>query len=82
MKGEQKMKVYTVRVTKRNHQFVAVCRVLENAIDAYKAYVQRSYKNPLLFEVWDSREETDPNGSGIILAYTESGFNYNVRVRA
>jgi hypothetical protein len=54
--------------------------VLENAVDAYKAWMSKNNKARLSFDVRDGRTETNENGSGVIMAYTVNGFAYNVRV--
>ena len=74
------MKVMSVRTTKGRGQFVASAWVLENAVDAYKAWISKNSKARLSFDVRDGRTETNENGSGVILAYTVNGFDYNVRV--
>lgn len=74
------MKIMSVRTTKGHGNFVASAWVLENAVDTYKAWMSEHSKARLNFEVRDGRMETNENGSGVILAYTVNGFDYNVRV--
>lgn len=74
------MKVMSVRTTKGNSHFVAAAWVLENAVDAYKAWMSKNNKARLSFDVRDGRMETNENGSGVIMAYTVNGFAYSVRV--
>lgn len=74
------MKVYSVRVSKKNGQFVANNYVLENAIDAYKAMKQSHSKSQLVFAITDERMVAEQNGKGEIFAYTVDGFRSNVRV--
>ena len=74
------MKVMSVRTTKGGGKFVASAWVLENAVDTYKTWMSKNSKARLSFDVRDGRTETNENGSGVILAYTVNGFDYNVRV--
>ena len=66
------MRTRTVRVEKKNHAFVNLCEVAENAIEKFKKF----YGDDKIYTFWDRYTTINPNGTGEILAFTTNGFEY------
>ena len=75
------MKLYDVRVEKRNGNYVNRSLVEETALDSFKEKIQRNFKNPLVFIVRDSGMEKAENSNHFTAVYTNSGLVYFYEVK-
>ncbi len=75
------MKLYDVRVEKRNGHYVDRSLVEETALDSFKEKNQRNFKNPLVFIVRDSGMEKAENSNRFTAVYTNSGLVHFYEVK-
>ena len=70
------MKVNKMKVTKgKARRYVATHWVMENAIEAYKAWLNGLYTGaPLNYDLYEMNTEATEKGTGTILAFTLEGF--------
>ena len=73
------MKIYKVRVTKRNHNFADAHYVTEDALEQYKAVMEARYHLPLLFDVRETNLQ--PGKNSRVYAFTKKGFTTRFGVK-
>lgn len=73
-------KVYKVHATKKNGQYLASAWVVEDAIEAFKADLEKYYTKTINYTIYDGRMVADENGNSTICAHTLEGIRYDFRV--